>query len=281
MDSPARASEDLLVIENRGGWRALGFRELWRHREVLYLLAWRDVKVRYRQAVLGILWAVLQPLAMTAAFAFVLGRWAKLPPGEWPYAVHVYTGMLPWVFFSNAVTSAGNSVVASERLVTKVWMPRLAIPFAAVGACLVDLLLGLLPLLALLLWYGIAPGWGVLAAPLALGLLVLAAAGMGALLSALMVAYRDVKFVMPFFVQLLLFATPSIYIDTGSSAPRTGLRLLDFHPLDAAISFFRSSVLGAGLDWGRLAIAAVMVGALFLLGTAWFRRVEDGFADVI
>ncbi|HEV3344973.1 MAG TPA: ABC transporter permease, partial [Pirellulales bacterium] len=204
-DDAARA---LTVIRPDAGWQAIGWRELWRYRELLYFLAWRDVKVRYKQTALGAAWAILQPALMMAVFTIFFGRLAHVDSGGLPYPLFAFLGLLPWTFFVTAIASAGNSVVGSERLITKVYFPRLLIPFASVGAALVDLAVAFSMLAALMLWYGVPPAWGWLFAPGILALLTLAALGTGALLAALNVAYRDVRYVIPFLVQLWMFATP-------------------------------------------------------------------------
>ncbi len=272
----------LTRIDPARRWKAIDFPELWRYREVLYFLTWRDVKVRYKQTVLGAVWAILQPLLMAVAFTFVLGRYARLPSGSLPYPLFVYAGMLTWVFFSSAITNAGSSVVNAERVVTKIYFPRLALPFAAAGASLVDLALASTVLGVLLVVYGVGLTWTVLLAPVVLALLVLLALGIGCVLSALMVAYRDVRYVLPFLIQVLLFSTPGIYMDTSAAAGRhAGLRLLDFHPLNGLIAAFRACVTGGEPPWRALGVAAVITVALFLAGCFYFRKSEDRFADII
>src|SRR5947208_6750380 len=170
------------------GWQWINFRELWQYRELIYFLTWRDVKVRYKQTALGAAWAILQPLMMMVVFTIFFGRMAGVPAGDLPYPLFAYAGLLPWMFFATAVTNAGNSVVQSERLITKIYFPRLAIPFAAVGAAVVDFLIAFGLLLVLMLWYGVMPGPGMLLVPLIFGLIALAALGLGTLLGALNVA---------------------------------------------------------------------------------------------
>src|SRR5437660_7453274 len=183
---PEEGSElPVTVIERKPGWRLVELKELWRYRELLYFLTWRDVKVRYKQTFLGVAWAVLQPLATMIVFSLFFGRLAEMPAGGVPYPLFVFAGLLPWFFFSNAITSASQSVVGSQNLVTKVYFPRLIIPLGAVGASLVDFLIGFGMLVAMMLFYGVVPGWELLLAPLlSLGLLI-AAMGVGTLLSAL------------------------------------------------------------------------------------------------
>jgi len=270
------------VLERRPGWQPFDLRELWRYRELLYFLTWRDVKVRYKQTVLGAAWAVIQPLATMAVFALFLGRAAGLT-GDLPYAysLFVLAGLLPWMYFSGALASAGQSVVSNQNLVTKVYFPRLIIPLGAVGAGLVDFAVAFGVLLVLMPFYGIWPGWGFLWLPLLLALLVLAALGVGTLLSALTVAYRDFRFVVPFLVQLWMFATPSIYMQAERVVPARWLWALPLNPAYGLIVNFRQAVLGGPLDFYALAVSGAVSVVLLLVGCLYFRRVERGFADII
>jgi lipopolysaccharide transport system permease protein len=269
------------VIERRPGWQFIDWRELWRFRELLVILTWRDIKVRYKQTVLGAAWAVLQPFATMVVFSLFFGRVTGLPAGEVPYPLFVFAGLLAWFFFANGVTSAGQSVVGNQALVTKVYFPRLLIPLSAVGAALVDFAIGFGMLLALMLYYGVAPGWGLALVPvLALGLMV-AVLGVGTLLSALTVAYRDFRYVVPFLVQLWLFATPTVYMDAEHAVGPAGRAWLPLNPAYGLISNFRAAVLGGPLDGYALGVSSAVALGLLALGCLYFRRVERGFADVI
>ena len=202
-----------LVIKPPRGWQLLDLRELWQYRELLMILTWRDVMVRYKQTVLGAAWAILQPAMMMVVFTVFLGQMAHVDTGGFPYyPVFVYAGLLPWTFFATAISNAGNSVVGSAQMVSKIYFPRLLIPLAAVAAAVVDFLIALLLLIVLMVHYGIAPGWPILLVPLLLALAVMAAIGVGALLAALNVAYRDFKHTIPFLVQIWMFATPTVYM---------------------------------------------------------------------
>jgi lipopolysaccharide transport system permease protein len=284
------------TIEPTSGWKVLDLRELWQHRELLWILAWRDVKIRYKQTLLGAAWAILQPTLIMLVFTLFLGRLARVPSGNYP--LFVYAGLLPWTFFATAIASAANSVVDSERLITKVYFPRLAIPFASVGAALVDFACALSVLVALLVYYRVPWGWGMVLVPGVMALVSLAALGVGTLLAALNVAYRDFRYVVPFLVQLWMFATPTIYLDTsvstasleGGSAAVTDTAeslggtwapLMHINPLTGLVAFFRAAVLGSSLPWTALGLSAAMAGLLFVAGCAYFRRVEDSFADII
>ena len=197
------------------GWRLLDVGELWRFHELIFFLAWRDVKVRYKQTLLGAAWAVLQPALMMVVFTIFFGAHGprhhrRLEQAEYP--LFVFAGLLPWTFFATAVANAGNSVVGSERLISKVYFPRLAVPLASVGAALVDFVVASGMMVVLMLWYGAgAWGWGLLLAPLFVGLMTLLAVGVGAILAALNVSYRDFRYVIPFLVQVWMYATPTVY----------------------------------------------------------------------
>ena len=272
------------AIEPPRGWQWVDAGELWRFRELIYFLAWRDVKVRYKQTVLGAAWAVLQPAMMMVVFTVFFGRLAGVSSGGVPYPLFAYAGLLPWAFFSSAIANAGNSVVGSERLITKVYFPRLAIPFSAVGAAVVDFLVAIVLLAALMAWYGVAPGIGaVVMAPAAFAMIVLSALGVGTLLSALNVAYRDFRYVIPFLVQLWMFATPTVYMEPGRSASRSGpvSALLALNPLTALIGAFRASALGGPIAWAPFGAASLCAVLLFFGGCLYFRRVEDRFSDII
>jgi lipopolysaccharide transport system permease protein len=271
----------LTVIERRSDWKLLDVQELWRYRELFFLLTWRDVTVRYKQTVLGVAWAVLQPLATMIVFSIFFGRIASAAKTEVPYPLFVFAGLLPWTFFANAIGSAGQSLVGNQNLVTKVYFPRLIIPAGAVGAGLVDLAISFGLMLLLMLYYGVTPGPGlILILPLTLGL-VTAALGVGTLLSALTVKYRDFRHAVPFMVQLWMFATPTIYLQAGDLVgPRLRL-LLPLNPAYGLISAFRWAALGGPLDAYALVVSLVVSLALLLTGCLYFRRVESGFADVI
>jgi lipopolysaccharide transport system permease protein len=291
------------------GWQLINFGELWRFRELIYFLTWRDVKVRYKQTLLGAAWAILQPLLMMVIFTIFFGRMAGVPTGGLPYPLFAYAGLLPWTFFATAITNAGNSVVGSERLITKIYFPRLAVPFAAVGAAVVDLVIAFGLLIAMMVYYRVAPGPGLLLVPAILGAIGLAALGVGALLAALNVAYRDFRYVIPFLVQLWMFATPSVYmlvadepgaavrvptapaaappspVGPAGSGTKTDSGLvhaaLTLNPMTGLIGTFRASVLGGPIPWGNLVVPFACAGFAFVLGCLYFRRVEDGFADII
>jgi lipopolysaccharide transport system permease protein len=275
------AARPRTVIEPVLGWQLINVTELWEFRELLGFLVWRDVKVRYKQTLLGVAWAVLQPAMMMVVFTVFFARMAKVPAGDLPYPLFVYAGLLPWTFFSSAVANAANSVVGSERLITKIYFPRLAIPFASVGAAVVDLCIAFGLLVGLMLWYGIVPTPAILLVPVLCVFLALAAAGVGTLLAALNVAYRDFRYVVPFLIQIWMFATPTIYMDAAANGSGKLDFLLSVNPLIALVSAFRSAVLGGPIPWIPVTIAATGSLAMFFAGCLYFRRVEDSFSDII
>jgi lipopolysaccharide transport system permease protein len=275
-----RSVRRVISIEPRRGWRLINIGELWRSRELLFFLAMRDIKVRYKQTLLGAAWAILQPFLMMLVFTVFLGRMAHVPCGDLPYPIFVYAGVLPWSFFATAVASAGNSVVGSERLITKIYFPRLVIPLAAVGAAVIDFCIAFPVLLVMMVWYGIRPGPEMALVPIVLALLALSAVGVGTLLAALNVAYRDFRYVIPFLLQLWLFATPSVYMSASASEAAVH-DLLELNPLTGLIGVFRSAVLPGSIAYQDLAFSALGTLAFFVMGCLYFRRVEDSFADVI
>jgi homopolymeric O-antigen transport system permease protein len=280
-DATAPIGLPVMVIERQSGWQIVDWGELWRYRELLFFLTWRDVKVRYKQTVLGAAWAVLQPLATMVVFSAFLGRMAAAPSASVPYPLFVFAGLLPWTFFANAISSAGQSVVGNQNLVTKVYFPRLVIPMGAVGAGVVDFAVAFGLLLVLMLYYGVMPGWGfLLVLPLTLGL-VIAALGVGMLLSALTVTYRDFRHAVPFMVQLWMFATPSIYMQADAMVGPRLRPLLLLNPAYGLITNFRAAMLGGPLDVYSLAVSGAVSLALLLVGCLYFRRVERNFADII
>lgn len=276
------AEPNVTVIRPPCGWQAVNVRELWRYRELLYFLIWRDVKVRYKQTVLGVAWAILQPMMMMAVFTVFFGRLAGISTGDIPYPLFAYAGLLPWTFFATALANSGNSVVASERLITKIYFPRLAVPLAAVGASAVDFIIACGLLLVLMLGYGFWPSWGMLLlAPLVFAMILLAALGCGTFLAALNVRYRDFRYVIPFLVQFWMFATPTVYMQPVAHTSGPLQTALALNPLTALIASFRAACLGGDVPWGEFGLASVCVALIFLTACFYFRRVEDNFADII
>ena len=275
------SAQSWVVIERRRGRYLIDVRELWSYRELLAFLAWRDIKVRYKQTVLGVSWAIIQPLATMAVFTLFIGRLAAAPSAGVPYSLFVLTGLLPWTFFGNAIASASQSIVASQNLVTKIYFPRALIPMSAVAAAVVDLAIGFLLLLLLMPVYGVVPGATFAALPvIALGLVV-SALGVGTLLAALTVAYRDFRHAVPFLVQLWMFATPAIYMQTDAVVGTRTSALLPLNPVYGFVTNFRRAVLGQPLDLYALGISSAIAVVLLAAGTIYFARVERNFADII
>lgn len=279
-------------IERQVGWQLVDLAELWRFRELLYFLTWRDVKIRYKQTALGIAWSVLQPLATMIVFTLFLGRVVGTERRAEHYSLFVLAGILPWLFFANAIMAAGSSVVGNERLVTRIYFPRLVIPLSAVGASLIDFAVASVLLAGVMLWFGVAPSSGLLLVPAIVGMLLLLATGVGTLLAALTVAYRDVRYLMTFGIQLWMFATPTIYLPASAIGPR-GRDFLPLNPAFGLIHAFREAVLDGGADgvsrvlgldaysWYALSVSSGTSLILLVVGCLYFRRVERGFADII
>lgn len=280
----ARPDKPVVELGPANRWELVDVRELWRYRELLFFLTWRDVKVRYKQTLLGVAWAVLQPALMMVVFTVFFGRLAKVPSGELPYPLFAYLGLLPWMLFATAVTSAGNSVVGSERLITKVYFPRLAIPLASAGAAVVDFAIAFVLLVGLMLFYGVAPGMTVIVTPLLIAAILLTSIGVGTFLAALNVRYRDFRYVMPFLVQLWMFATPSVYMDAKAAAGDGGgfvSAVLTLNPMTGLIAGFRAACIGEPIAWQSVTLSIAAGVVIFCLGLLCFRRCERGFADII
>ena len=269
-----------IVIKASRGWLSLGLREVWAARELLFLLAWRDVKVRYKQTALGFGWAILPPLITMVAFSLVFGGIAKIPSEGVPYPIFSYTGLLPWLFFSQAVTRASASLVGGSNLISKVYFPRIIMPLAAVLTPLADFGFSLLVLFGLMGWYGIAPTWGALALP---GILVVALAtalAVGLWLSALNVKYRDVSFGVTFLIQFWMYLSPVIYPVT--LVPRHLRLIYALNPMTGVIEGFRWGLLGlARPDFGVMAVSGAVVVVLLFGGLVYFKRTERTFVDVL
>lgn len=275
VDVPVAGGVEETVITPLAGWPTLELKDLWNYRFLIYQLTLRNIKVRYKQTLLGVLWAVLQPVLMTVVFAFTLGRLIGNVNDAMPYPIFVLSGLLPFVFFQTAVTAAANSVVSSEGLVTKVYFPRLVIPISAIAAALVDLVISFAVLIVMMFWYGIAPTASVLLLPFAILLLLASAVGIGTLLAALTVSYRDVRHAVPFLMQAWMFATATIFMPADTS------RLSRINPMTAPVEFFRSVTLGLPIAWQGVIVIACVNAVLCVAGLLYFRRVEDSFADVI
>jgi lipopolysaccharide transport system permease protein len=270
----------ITVIEPKTGWVPVDFREIWNYRELLYFLTKRDIKVRYKQTVLGGLWAVIQPAFTMLVFTLFFGRLAKMPSDGLPYPIFVYAGLLPWTYFANAVSASGNSLVGSSNLITKVYFPRLVVPASAALAGLLDFFIALFVLAALMIYYQFLPGPGILLFPFLVALTFLCAVGVGLWLSALNVQYRDIRYAIPFLIQVWMFVSPVIY--PVSLVHGNYQWLLALNPMGGVIHAYRAALLGhQPIDWGLLALSTFIIVALFLGGLYYFRRMEKVFADVV
>ena len=271
------------VIRPQRGWRLIDLRELWFFRELQYFLVWRDVKVRYKQTSLGIGWALLQPLLTMITFSVLFGGLAGLGQRTdgIPYPLFVFSGLLLWTFFSSTVTAATTSMISNQQLISKVYFPRIMIPWGTIGAGLVDLAISFLLFVGMLIWYGVVPGLSLLLLPVLIFILTLTAAGVGTTLAALAATYRDFRYLVTFFIQLWLYATPVIY--PLSLVPEKWRWLLCLNPLTGILEAFRFMVFGIMpeqfLLLTCLSTAASLV--MFLVSLHWFQRLERTFADII
>jgi lipopolysaccharide transport system permease protein len=260
------------------GWSALNLAELWQYRELIYFLAWRDVKVRYKQTIIGITWVLIQPLAMMGIFWLLFDRMAKLPSDGLPYPLFALVALLPWQFFSRVISESANSLITDQRLITRVYFPRLVVPIATGLTALVDFALAMTLVAALMLLFGVVPGSALLLLPVVVLLMLAAALGVGFWLSALNVEYRDVMHAVPFLVQFWFFVTPVVY--STSLLPDPWRFLYGLNPMTAVVEGFRWCLLGTGPGLSLMsAISTSVAIALFVSGMIWFRRRERSFVD--
>jgi lipopolysaccharide transport system permease protein len=278
-DTHTAAADRIVDIDAQGGLRPLNLREVWVYRELLYFLAWRDVKVRYKQTVLGAAWAVLQPVLTMAIFAVFLGRLARVPSDGLPYPLFSFAGLVPWTYFATAVTSGALSVVGSQQLISKVYFPRLLIPLSATVTPLVDFAITLVVLAGMLAWYHVVPGAAVVWLPLFVLLALASAFAVTLWLSTLTVVYRDVRYVVPFFMQFWMFATPVAY--PASLVPAPWRVVYGLNPMTGVVEGFRWALVGGPAPGPMVFASAVMVLVLLVTGLFFFRRAERTFADVI
>ena len=280
MSTPAITKPDVTRIRASGGWRALNLAELWRYRELLYFLTLRDIKLRYKQTALGVAWAVIQPLATMAVFAVFFGKLGNLPSDGQPYALFVLVGLLPWQLFSYALTQSSNSLVAEQRLITKVYFPRLIVPVASVLAGLVDFAVALVLVMIGLAVFQVVPSFAILALPLFVLLAVLTALAIGLWLSALNVQYRDIRYTLPFLTQFLLFLSPVAY--PASMIPEQYRIFYGLNPMSGVIEGTRWAILNTTEpNWGLMAVSTAVVTVLLAGGLYYFKRMEKTFADVV
>jgi homopolymeric O-antigen transport system permease protein len=266
-------------IEPSTSWKIFSLRELWAYRELLFFLTWRDVKVRYKQAALGIGWVVLQPLLMTIVFTIFLGIIIRVPSDNVPYPLFAYSGLVLWTFFSGAILNSGNSLVGNAHLITKVYFPRLIIPLASILARLVDCAVALIILLGLMIYFRIGISPGILMVPILILLLALLALGLGMWTSAVNVKYRDVTIALPVFIQLWMFVSPVVY--PLGLVPQRWRLLYSLNPLVGIIEGFRSALFNKSLNWSALIVSTIITVALLLYAGYAFKSREKTFADII
>jgi lipopolysaccharide transport system permease protein len=283
-----RSSEEVLVLRPSHGWSALNLIDLWRYRELIYFLIWRDVKVRYKQTALGASWAIIQPFVTMVVFTILFGNLAKMPSDGIPYPLFSYTGLLPWGLFTKALSDAGRSMITNRSMITKVYFPRLSIPIASVLSGLVDFALAFVVLIGMILFYNYNPNLeyqvvltpAILTLPLFLVLALITSLGVGLWLSALNVQYRDINYIIPFLTQFWLFITPIAY--PASMIPEQWQLLYALNPIAGVVEGFRWALLGADTAPGpMIAVSAIIAVILMISGLYYFRRMERTFADEI
>ena len=279
IESQQTVDPQVIRIEPSHGWISLRLNELWEYRELVYFLTWRDVSVRYKQTALGISWAIIQPFFTMVVFSLFFGRLAQVPSDGIPYPIFSYAALVPWTFFANGLIQASNSLVGSANLIKKVYFPRLAIPIATVLSGVIDFLLAFVVLLAMMLFYGVVPTINILWFPLLLLLALVTSLGTGLWLSALNVQYRDVRYTVPFLIQLWMFITPVAY--PSSLIPEPWRALYGLNPMVGVVEGFRWALLGTTPAPSTILIASSLVAIAVLVGGAfYFRRMEKTFADI-
>ncbi len=268
------------IIRPSRGWISLNLRDLWEYRELLYFLTWRDIKVRYKQTVLGAAWAIIQPFFTMVVFSLFFGKLARVPSDDIPYPIFSYAALVPWMFFANGLSQSSTSLVASANLIRKVYFPRLVIPISAVISGGVDFVLAFVVLLGMMLFYGIVPTWNMVWLPLLLLLALVTSLGVGLWLTAMNVQFRDVRYAVPFLVQAWMFATPIAYPSSLLDEPwRT---LYGINPMAGVVEGFRWALLGTETAPGPIVIVSALVAVgLLISGAFYFRRMEKTFADVV
>jgi lipopolysaccharide transport system permease protein len=280
LTAPAVPAPSVLILRPSRGFLSLKLRDVWEYRELLYFLVWRDVKVRYKQTVLGAAWAILQPVMTMVVFSVFFGRLAKMPSDGSPYPIFAFTALLPWQLFANALGESSNSLVSNQNLITKVYFPRLVIPIAGVLAGLVDFAIAFVVLLGLMWYFGIVPTAAVALLPLFVLLAIVTALSVGLWLSALNVKYRDVRYTIPFLTQFWMFATPVAY--PASLVPERWRALYGLNPMAGVVEGFRWALLGKAHAPGPLLVVSIMaVVALLIGGLMYFRKTESVFADIV
>lgn len=274
------ATKNVTFISPSSGWISLRLQEVWRYRELLYFLIWRDIKVRYKQTIIGAAWAIIQPFFTMVVFSLFFGRLAKIPSDGIPYPIFSYTALVPWMFFANGLSQSSDSLVSSANLIKKVYFPRLAIPIAAVMSGIVDFVLAFSVLLGIMFFYGIIPAWQIIWLPIFIILTLITSLGMGLWLSAMNIQFRDIRYAVPFLIQFWLFSTPIAYPSSLLSEPwRT---VYAINPMVGVVEGFRWALLRTETAPGPMIIVSAMAAFIILIsGAFYFRRMEKIFADIV
>ncbi|GGF47030.1 transport permease protein [Echinicola rosea] len=266
------------VIEPSKGWKLVDFKELWRYKDLLYFLTLRGIKARYAQSILGVAWAIIQPLFTTLVFTVVFGNLAKVDSNGMPYILFSYLALWPWNYFSGTLTESANSLIANSGMITKVYFPRMVLPLASIFSKLLDFIIAFLVVVGFLIYFQVMPGWGLVFLPLLIVQLLLTSLGIGMILSAMAVQYRDVKHALTFLVQLLMYAAPVVYSTTA--VPEVYRPFYILNPMVGVIEGFRAAFLDRPLPWEWIWPGSIVAGLLFIFGMFYFKRMERVFADV-
>lgn len=269
----------IVKIKPGSAWLNLDLKDLWTYRELLYFLTLRDIKVRYKQTAIGVLWAILQPVLTTAIFTVIFSQFARVDSLAIPYPLFALSGLLLWLFVNSSITTASNSLISNTNLVTKIYFPRLIVPLAATLAGLVDFVLGLVLLVGLMIYYGVALTWQIVFAPIFIVLTILLALSFGTLFAALNVRFRDVKFALPFALQIWMFVSPVFY--PASVLSEKWRVVFAFNPLTGILEGFRAALFGGEFNWFAVVVSVVLIFVLILTSLFVFKRMEDDFADLI
>ena len=280
LENQLPSTSTTILIKPTKGWASLQLKDLWEYRELLYFLVWRDIKVRYKQTVLGAAWAIIQPFFTMVVFSLFFGKLAKIPSDGVPYPLFCFAALVPWTLFSNGLSQSSNSLVGSAHLITKVYFPRMVIPISSIFSGALDFLISFVVLLAMMAVYGIFPTWNTLWLPLLILFVFVSSLGVGMWLSALNVQFRDVRYIVPFLAQIWLFATPIAYPSSLLSEPwRT---IYGLNPMVGVVEGFRWALLGTDTAPGPIVIVSSLAALTILIGGAfYFRRMEKNFADIV
>lgn len=267
------------VIEPHKGLNPFNWREFWRYRELLYIFIWRDIKVRYKQTFLGAAWAIFQPFVSMVVFTIFFGVLVKVPSDNLPYPIFVYAGLLPWTLFSNGLSRGSMSLLNETNMISKIYFPRLIVPISSYGAGIVDLIISFVIMVIMMFYYGVIPTVSILVFPLLILIALIASIGVGVILAALTVAYRDVKYISPFLIQIWMYATPVIY--PVSVVPEKWRWVLSINPMSGVIDGCRSALFGRPFDWVSLGLSTFISLGFLIIGLLYFKKAEYRFADII